>query len=234
MLQQQYTGYVPQGQPQGVPMSYQAQQPQQQFPVPTGYAQQPFPGQNIPQQGPQQSMQTGQQPAQLGLPQRTGQTSAEMAQSFQGTSAAAAQPAKPTKTGSKIPTIRLSFITAQDQAKFEQLFKSAVGDGQALSGENRPWLARIVLTNSRRKGKRSSVALEAFWRCTGKNLVCIYLLDIDVADGSGRSRTRPSPASFSSRNLRWQCISATLNWLARSYHRLFPTRSRMKCPAWST
>ena len=38
-------------------------------------------------------------------------------------------------SGAKIPKIRLSFLTATDQAKFEQLFKSAVGDGQALDGE---------------------------------------------------------------------------------------------------
>ena len=37
--------------------------------------------------------------------------------------------------GPKIPNIRLSFITVQDQTRFEQLFKSAVGEGQALSGE---------------------------------------------------------------------------------------------------
>jgi len=42
---------------------------------------------------------------------------------------------KKTKSQAKIPTIRLSFITAADQAKFEQLFKAAVGEGQALSGE---------------------------------------------------------------------------------------------------
>ena len=38
-------------------------------------------------------------------------------------------------SGVKLPKIRLSFLTATDQAKFEQLFKSAVGDGQALDGE---------------------------------------------------------------------------------------------------
>jgi len=42
---------------------------------------------------------------------------------------------KKTKSQAKIPTIRLSFITAADQAKFEQLFKAAVGEGQALSGK---------------------------------------------------------------------------------------------------
>lgn len=35
----------------------------------------------------------------------------------------------------KIPNIRLSFVTVADQAKFEQLFKAAVGDGQALPGK---------------------------------------------------------------------------------------------------
>ena len=42
----------------------------------------------------------------------------------------------PAKANVKIPDQRLSFITAADQAKFEQLFKSAVGPGeQALSGK---------------------------------------------------------------------------------------------------
>jgi hypothetical protein len=35
----------------------------------------------------------------------------------------------------KIPNVRLSFITQEDQGKFEQLFKAAVGNGQALTGE---------------------------------------------------------------------------------------------------
>lgn len=35
----------------------------------------------------------------------------------------------------KIPNIRLTFITAADQARFEQLFKAGVGDGQAVSGK---------------------------------------------------------------------------------------------------
>lgn len=59
-----------------------------------------------------------------------------MAASFQSTP----QPEKPkgrraSKAGVKIPNIRLSFITAADQAKFETLFKSAVGNGQTLSGD---------------------------------------------------------------------------------------------------
>ena len=48
----------------------------------------------------------------------------------------------------KIPKIRLSFLTAQDQAKFEQLFKSAVGDGQALDGDK----VRDLLIRSKLQG----------------------------------------------------------------------------------
>lgn len=59
-----------------------------------------------------------------------------MAASFQSTP----QLEKPkgrrgSKGGVKIPNMRLSFITAADQAKFETLFKSAVGSGQTLSGD---------------------------------------------------------------------------------------------------
>lgn len=61
----------------------------------------------------------------------TGQTSSQMAQSFQS---AAPQSAPNAGGGVKIPNQRLSFITATDQAKFEQLFKSAVGSGQSLDG----------------------------------------------------------------------------------------------------
>ena len=69
------------------------------------------------------------------MPQKTGQTSSEIAASFSSTPSAT-PPAPPMPTsGAKIPKIRLSFLTATDQAKFEQLFKSAVGGGQALDGE---------------------------------------------------------------------------------------------------
>jgi hypothetical protein len=70
-----------------------------------------------------------------------------MADSFRGT-ASSVPPPVPAKTGSKIPSIRLSFITAQDQAKFEQLFKSAAGDSQALSGDQ----ARDLLLRSKLSG----------------------------------------------------------------------------------
>jgi len=124
-LQPQFTGYPGQVQTQ----NFQAQQQ----PAYTGY---PLQGQPAFQNQPhgQQPVQTLQTPAASVLPQRTGQTSSQIAQSFK-----AVRPPPPTPckaaTGTKIPKIRLSFLTAQDQAKFEQLFKSAVGDGQALDGE---------------------------------------------------------------------------------------------------
>lgn len=131
-LQSQYTGYPGAGQQQ----SFQAPPQQPQL---TGY--QPQNQQPFQSQPPlQQAFQTGQlsQP-QVG-PQRTGQTSSQIAQSFQSTPSAPPSAPKPsTAAGAKIPKIRLSFLTAQDQAKFEQLFKSAVGDGQALSGMKESW-----------------------------------------------------------------------------------------------
>ncbi len=65
--------------------------------------------------------------------------------------------------GAKIPSIRLSFITAQDQAKFEQLFKSAVGDGQTLSGDK----SRDLLLRSKLDGNSLS---QIWWVSkSGKN-----------------------------------------------------------------
>lgn len=74
-------------------------------------------------------------------------TSSQMADSFKGTAPQPPDP-KPTTGSSKIPNIRLSFITVQDQAKFEQLFKSAVGKGQALPGDK----ARDLLLRSKLPG----------------------------------------------------------------------------------
>jgi hypothetical protein len=161
-LQQQFTGY-PGQQPQQTGYGQQPQSTGFQQPQPTGY-QQPAPYQ-VPQQtsfqtqqptyqAPQQSQsQPSSQPIAESL--RPQMTSAQMADSFRGTSTQQ-QPALPPKpTGSKIPNIRLSFITAQDQAKFEQLFKSAAGTGQALSGEQ----ARDILLRS----KLSGSDLSAIW-----------------------------------------------------------------------
>ncbi|ORX97552.1 hypothetical protein BCR34DRAFT_524206 [Clohesyomyces aquaticus] len=153
-MQPQFTGYPGQAQ------SF-AQPPPQQQPQFTGYpGQQAQAFQQPPQQQQQQQpFQTGaphpqQPPAPQQMPQPTGMTSAQMADSFRGSASQPPPPPLPTKT-SKIPNIRLSFITAQDQAKFEQLFKSAVGNAQALSGDQ----ARDLLLRSKLPGD----ALSAIW-----------------------------------------------------------------------
>lgn len=133
-LQTQYTGYPGQGLQQGL----QTQQSQQLQPQYTGFTQQVPPGQGnvLPQQQFHTNQQANQQSSQQAIqpphpPIATQQTSSQIAQSFQSI----ATPTPTPTTGAKIPKIRLSFLTAQDQAKFEQLFKSAVGEGQSLDGE---------------------------------------------------------------------------------------------------
>lgn len=147
-LQPQFTGFP--GQQQGFPQQQPPQHQQQLQPQFTGYPGQPQ--QSFQQAPQQQSFQTGQQsmppPAQPQRPQATGMTSSQMVDSFRGPSSQPQQPQAPQPTGSKIPSIRLSFITAQDQAKFEQLFKSAVGNGQAMSGDQ----ARDLLMRSKLPG----------------------------------------------------------------------------------
>lgn len=161
-LQPQFTGYPGQQQAFQQPQ----QQPPQLQPQFTGYPgqqqqsfQQPPQQQSFQQAPQQQPFQTGQQsmppPAQPQRPQLTGMTSSQMADSFRGPSSQPQQPQAPQPTGSKIPSIRLSFITAQDQTKFEQLFKSAVGNGQAMSGDQ----ARDLLMRS----KLSGDALAHIW-----------------------------------------------------------------------
>jgi hypothetical protein len=112
-LQPQFTGF-PGAAPQQ-PQQPQAQSFQQQY---TGY-----PAQNQAQQPPPVPQ----------IPTRF-KTSSDIANSFQDAAGPGAPPQVPPKTGSKIPSIRLSFITAQDQARFEQLFKSAVGDSKTMDG----------------------------------------------------------------------------------------------------
>ncbi|KAI0879219.1 hypothetical protein GGS24DRAFT_233088 [Hypoxylon argillaceum] len=172
-LTQQYTGF-PSG--QGMQQQLQQQPSQGLQPQYTGYPgqapqQQGFqtgapPIPQIPQQFQQQYSQQ-QQPQSSFLspnnpppstivsapsikPQPTGFTA--MAASFRTSGTAEAQPpaAKSSQRSSnKIPNIRLSFITAQDQAKFETLFKSAVGgDHTTMSGEK----ARDLLLRSRLDG----------------------------------------------------------------------------------
>lgn len=145
-LQQQYTGYPAQGQQS----SFQAQQQQPQF---TGY---PPQNQQAPQNQTlqQQHFQTGASPQ---VPQKTGQTSSQIAASFSSTSSQPSSVPQASAPGAKIPKIRLSFLTATDQAKFEQLFKSAVGDGQALDGRNIGCIPRIkAYPKQARKSKTCS------------------------------------------------------------------------------
>lgn len=147
--QQQFTGYPGGGlQPQatGYPQQQQPQFQGFQQPQPTGYQ----PQQQQPQQtgypGPQQQQNGAPPQAQPQVPQPTGMTSNDIAASFRGNAQPSPQP--PASSGSKIPSIRLSFITASDQAKFEQLFKSATGNEQALSGDK----ARDLLLRSKLDG----------------------------------------------------------------------------------
>ncbi|KAF7171280.1 hypothetical protein CNMCM6106_005735 [Aspergillus hiratsukae] len=139
-LQPQFTGFpgaAPQQQQQQQQLGgYQASAQQPQY---TGY----------PPQSQPPSLQV---PSTTGLPTRPApRTSSEIANSFGG--GAGLAPTPPPKTsGSKIPNIRLSFITAQDQAKFEQLFKSAVGDSQTMDGEK----AKELLLRSRLAGSELS------------------------------------------------------------------------------
>lgn len=157
-LQGQFTGYPGQAgfqqpQPTGYPQP-QPPQPQQlgMQPQATGY-----PGMQQPQfqqaQQQQPPMPTGQPnlqpPAPPQQPQQTGMTSSQIANSFRSTPAASTPASTaPSTASSKIPNIRLSFITATDQAKFEQLFKSAVGNEQALNGDK----SRELLLRSKLPG----------------------------------------------------------------------------------
>lgn len=145
-FQQQPTGFQPQ------PTGFQQQAPLQSqytgFPGNQGQYGQPPQQQNFGAPAmPQQQSQLQPPAAPVQKPQPTG--FAQMAASFQGN----ASPAKPkgrraAKTGAKIPNMRLSFITAKDQAQFETLFKSAVGDEQSLSGEK----SRDILLRSNLDG----------------------------------------------------------------------------------
>lgn len=123
-LQSQYTGF-PGSQPQ-----YGQNQQQQDFGAPP-----------MPMQQPQQQQQQPQV-----QPQPTGFS--QMAASFQTGDTKARGRRQPPAKSTKIPSIRLSFITAKDQAQFETLFKSAAGDDQALSGDK----SRDILLRSNLDG----------------------------------------------------------------------------------
>ncbi|GAB1204604.1 actin organization and endocytosis protein [Aspergillus pseudonomiae] len=139
-LQPQPTGFSP-----GLlqPQFTSFPQPQQQPGFQTSAQPPQFTGYPMQSQVPQLQV-----PSSTGLPVRLApQTSSAIADSFRD-NAGAAPPPPPKTPGSKIPSIRLSFITAQDQAKFEQLFKSAVGESQTMSGEK----AKDLLLRSRLPG----------------------------------------------------------------------------------
>ncbi|KAI0597633.1 hypothetical protein F4775DRAFT_593102 [Biscogniauxia sp. FL1348] len=164
-LQPQFTGFpgqAPQQQPfqtgvppmPQIPQQYQ-QQYQQQQPPPLPQQQQQQQQQQPPPQQPQntfaapsiQTPPTITPPAPSLKAQPTGFSA--MAASFKTGSANTQPTGAPQKPSVKIPNIRLSFITAQDQGKFETLFKSAVGEGQmTMSGEK----ARDLLLRSRLDG----------------------------------------------------------------------------------
>ncbi|KAL4813195.1 hypothetical protein BDW67DRAFT_109731 [Aspergillus spinulosporus] len=145
-LQPQATGFPP-GQIQAQYTGFPGVSPQPQQPQPTGFPaspQQPQYG-GLPALGQAPQIQVT---SNTNIPLRTGQqTSSEIANSFQNASAATPTP-PPKASGGKIPNIRLSFITAQDQAKFEQLFKSAVGNSQAMTGDK----AKELLLRSKLPG----------------------------------------------------------------------------------
>jgi actin cytoskeleton-regulatory complex protein PAN1 len=160
-VQTQHTAY-PQPMPQQPMPQHQLQQqgpPSQHFGQFGAMSQPQYQSQQqTQQQHPLMSQPTAfQAPAQPSVaqpqapkqaPQLTGLTSSQMADSFRSSSSQQA-PAPATSAGFKIPNIRLSFITASDQAKFEQLFKSAVGNGQAMSGDQ----AKDLLLRSRLSGE---------------------------------------------------------------------------------
>jgi hypothetical protein len=181
-LQQNFTGYPMQPQATGFqPQQLQSQQtafpgqqqqinqaPQQQS-FQTGAPPMPqmplqYQNQGLPQQQLQQQLQQQQSPATLQRPQQTG--FAQMADSFKAPDPAPARgrrTEKP-KAGVKIPSVRLSFITATDQSKFEQLFRSAVGDGQTLSGDK----SRDLLMRSKLDGNTLSQIWYVLPHCNAK------------------------------------------------------------------
>lgn len=117
--------------------------PQLQFQS-TGYYQQ----QPTYQQPGFQPQQTGFQPQATGylVPQTSYQTGFQVQQTgFQPQQTGFQQQSAETNTELKIPNIRLSFITASDQSKFEHLFRTAVRKGEtAISGD----AARDILLRS--------------------------------------------------------------------------------------
>jgi actin cytoskeleton-regulatory complex protein PAN1 len=138
-MQSQTAGFQPGFQQPQMPQAYtglpnqQYSQAPQVVPIPTGAS--------TPQQPQTQSA-----PAPFQQSQPTGFS--QMAASFQSASSAKPKGRRASKSTTRIPNIRLSFITVKDQAQFETLFKSAVGSEQTLSGEK----ARDILLRSNLDG----------------------------------------------------------------------------------
>jgi hypothetical protein len=134
-MPQQYasTGYPMQPQATGFQQPQMSQMPPSYGGVPNqfGPGLQSFQTGAPPQQQQQQQFQAP--PAPVQQPQPTGFS--QMAASFQSAASTKPKGRRTSKTSTKIPSIRLSFITAKDQAQFETLFKSAVGSEQTLSGD---------------------------------------------------------------------------------------------------
>lgn len=144
-LQPQYTGFPGAANPTGFQQPYgqpSLQPPQQQPQVQPQFT--GFPGaapqnQFAPSQPSQATQQQAAAPQQFSNASAAPptiavhKTSAQMAQSFIQDNAAS-RPTPPPKSGPRMPNMRLSFITAEDQAKFEQLFKAAAGDDVTLDG----------------------------------------------------------------------------------------------------
>ena len=123
-----------------------------------------------------------------------------MAASFQtGGSSAAPRDTQP-KKANKVPNVRLSFITAQDQAKFETLFKSAVGDDATLSGDK----ARDLLMRSRLDGDSLSHIWQVAWRCAS---IGVSLANAFYSPGLSLILLGPDNCTFPS--LPSPCICAT-------------------------
>ncbi|KAI9893646.1 MAG: actin organization and endocytosis protein [Vezdaea aestivalis] len=155
-LQSQYTGYPGQLQQQPQPTGVAPSQSFQQSQFQNQQQQQQYSQQQQPQflqpQATAAPFQQQQQTAQPVNPQPTGQTSSQMAASFRSNAPSVPPPSSTIKPGSRIPNIRLSFVTAQDQAKFETLFKSAVGVGSALSGQLTQ-LIHMTLSDTTKSGQ---------------------------------------------------------------------------------
>lgn len=213
-LQPQMTGYPLQQQQHQFGAPGYPQQQQQQTSLPPQFTQQqPYPpqqqylqtGQQMPsfQQQPSlgqyqnQTNQHNQQPtARPQLPQQTGMTSSQVADSFRSSPASNNAVPVPSNTR-KIPSIRLSFITAQDQAKFEELFKSAVGSEQSLSGDK----ARELLLRSKLPGD----VLSNIWYGT---VSMILNEEMFVNKIQGSSQIPQSQENSCFRNLRLLCTCA--------------------------